>query len=243
VGRANTQVHMRARRGILAGAVLSATLLSLVPAPAAQTRIVSVFNNYFDEAVTDTAVAGDTITIAFQDGSHNAVAFQGATFNTGNRISGERVSFTFNGDVVRFRCTAHSSLNATASPPICVGMCGVVADHPIDVTPPTVTLSKPVDRSVNVVTPTVTSRGDVLFPMVFEGAASDDFGVYGVRVRVYDGAGVGREYDAVCDYCAGKHVTWKATAAMTPGFYTAEALAADPSGNRAVSKRVQFVVT
>ncbi len=227
----------------LAGAVFLATLLSLAPSHATpQERMVSAYNNYFDAEVTDSARVGDTITFAFQDGIHDAVAYRGLTFNSGLRSSGDRVSFVFDGGVIRYRCLGHSSLNNNIDPPICTGMCGVIADRPVDIKPPSISITSPQERSVNVVTPLISTRGEISFPIVIEGRADDDVGVYGTRVRVYDAAGRGREFDATCDYCPGRHVSWTATVPLAPGFYTAEALGADISGNRVTSKRVQFVL-
>lgn len=241
--QANQPSVMRVRLLLLAAAVLSASVLSVVPSSGADDPVVvSVFNNYFDESLTDNAVVGRPVTFAFQEGTHNAVAYQGGTFNTGLHAPDDRVDVVYNGGVIRYRCISHSNVNLNANPPICVGMCGVISDHPVDVTPPVVEMTQPKNGSINVVTPDIAGQGEVGFRLTFEGNASDDFGVFGVLVRLYDNAGKGREYSADCQFCPGRSAAWTVDVSLLPGSYLAEAVAADPAGNRATSRRIQIIV-
>lgn len=90
------------------------------------------------------ARAGDSVTWTWVSGTHDVFAYSGDTFDSGLRSSGDFTA-TFTGGTVLYRCRPHSYLRA-GSPPVCSGMCGVIADEDDPLDAPTI--GSPVDGEI-----------------------------------------------------------------------------------------------
>ena len=232
------------------------------PSPAhASIADIQVASNKFTPAER-LVVANDTIRFTWAQGTHRIAAYSGITLDTGNQTIGYSMSFTFQdvtGGVLKYRCLLHSSLSAA----YCDGMCGVLSDHPVDLVPPSVTITEPVKTGtappVVAATPGVSSGG-LDNPVYIRGSATDTstFGVpanqisvFGIVVRVYDirssgivGGTSPKEFNAACTGCGtSSAVTWSVRLNLLPGSYVVEAIGADSWGNiQRTPPRVSFLV-
>lgn len=208
------------------------------PAARAQAHTVVLTGNRFYPAVIDDAQPGDEISLFWDGGAHNIEAFQGSTYRSEYQQTPHQDSFTFEGGIVRLRCLIHSRLQDGFD---CRDMCATISDRPIDLEPPHGAITAPANGSVVTPTPSAGANG-VFNPVTILGTATDDVGVFGAVVRLYDTTGVGAEYPATCSGCYTPSATWSLTRSLLPGSYVAEVLLADTSGNFFKSPRVSFIV-
>lgn len=213
-----------------------ATIAAMAPARAA-THSVTVSSNTYTPASRQ-VVVGDTILWVWSSGPHNVTAYAGASFASGDRNANSTYTQVFGGGVVKYRCTLHASLVGGE----CNGMCGVITEKPSDLTPPEVSIDRPLQGQT--LTPTPRLQGGVVNPVVIEGQASDDIGVLGVLLRLYDTTGRSQEHPTNCIGCdpPDQLVQWKFELNLLPGSYVAEARATDTSGNVRWSRRTSFLV-
>jgi plastocyanin len=223
----------RSTRPLLAG-VLIAMLLPLTGAQAA-TYSVSVTSDSFSPGYRQVA-AGDTILWVWAAGGHNVTAFSGASFASGDRPANATFTQTYPGGVVKYRCTNHSSVAGGE----CSGMCGLITEKPIDITPPTVSITAPQQGQLMIPVPRV--QGGIVNQVTVQGNASDNVGVFGVLLRVYDTTGRATDFPATCNGCEDQDVTWRIDLNLLPGSYVVEARASDTSGNIRWSPRTSFIV-
>jgi len=220
---------------------LVAMLALAVPGGAhAETRQVSLTGNRFVPAVRS-AVAGDAIRLDWVDQGvvHNVQAYMGDSFVTGDGLAPREFTFDFGGDVVRYRCLRHSTLENGFR---CNGMCGAVADHDLDVIAPEAKISSPENGAIVTTTPSFGPAG-FYNPVTISGTATDDRAVYGLLLRLYDTTGRATEYEVSCTGCLTPSATWTTTRHLMPGSYVAEILVADTFGNTPrIAPRVSFIV-
>lgn len=215
-------------------AVILAMAFAIVPAHAA-TQSVTVSSNTYSPASRQVA-AGDTILWVWSQGPHNVTAYSGAVFGSGNRNANATYTQVFGGGVLKYRCTLQSTLIGGD----CEGMCGLINEKPLDLTPPEISIDSP--RSGQTLVPTPRLQGGVVNPVEVRGQASDNVGVLGILFRIYDTAGRPQEQPAVCQGCSDASVQWRVDLNLLPGSYVAEAGASDASGNTRWSTRISFVV-
>jgi plastocyanin len=225
-------------------------LTALSPARAATTWTISLTANTFAPSLRDNLVAGDTVQWNWLDGAHNVTAYQNGVFSSGDHTPTFQFSTVYNGGVVKYRCTNHSSLSGAQ----CAGMCGILTDRPLDVTPPEVVIDtqKPQFQGLPAIEAPAPVAGPtgIGFPVTVAGRATDNVAVFAVLVRIYDvrangvtPGGGAREYLATCSGCDTPSASWSLNLILLPGPYTAEAVAADSSGNvPRTAPRVAFIV-
>lgn len=215
----------------------AALLVMLLPAAGAQaaTSSVSVTSNSFSPTYRQVA-AGDTVLWVWAASGHNVTAFSGASFASGDRLANATFTQSYPGGVVKYRCTNHSTIVGGE----CEGMCGLITEKPIDITPPTISISYPAPGMLLVPTPRL--QGGVLNPVFVEGPADDNIGVLSVLLRLYDTTGRPTDFPATCQGCPDPDVRWRVDLNLLPGSYVVEARATDTSGNIRWSSRSSFLV-
>lgn len=115
------------------------------------------------------------------------------------------------------------------------------ADVEPDVQPPAVVIEKPTERAVLVPMPS-TQPGQVLEPVVIEGAAGDNVSMYAVTLRIFDTLGRQTLVTAQCEGCGSRVARWSYRSFLMPGQYTVEAFGIDSAGNTGTSPRRTFFV-
>jgi len=218
-------------------------LCSLVLAPSssgADLASVAVGNGYFSPNVL-LVDPGTTVEFGWLEGRHRIAASQTAFWDSGERATPATYRVGFAEGTVRYRCTLHSTLDASQH---CNGMCGILTDDPhLDTRQPTALILRPRRGEVVAPVPDVDAeRSNIRIPVVIEGSAWDDVGVAAVAVRFWDNAGRSFERLADCAACAAPSVGWRVDVSLLPGSYLIEAAAADAAGNRYLTARQTFIV-
>lgn len=200
---------------IAASALLVAGMAGLMPAHAANHDVtVGGGASAFSPAGL-IAAAGDTVTWHWATGPHDVAAYSGDSFASPLKYAGDTYSVTFGGGTVRYHCTLHGFLDGYGH---CQGMCGVLTDQTIDVTPPVVTIATPQNNGV------------ALSPVNFSGTATDNVGVDLVTLRITDLFGTYQDHIAGCT-CPGTSVNWSKQVNLFPGIYRVTVWAIDAGSN------------
>jgi plastocyanin len=225
------------KRSCFRGAIAAAAIVALVaPLPArAATYPVEVQRFRF---APDFRILqpGDTVVWKWIDGIHNLTSYEGAEIDTGDRSPSYQYRLEYNGGTIRYRCTIDSQLNGSGQ---CSGMCGVVSDQDLDLTPPAARIDAPANGEVVHPLPVVNAGG--VLPVTIRGAAYDDRAVFDVGITLYDTAGRPRRFVPQCLGCGTSSATWSLQLSLLPGSYVAEATATDTGGNATMQKpRVAF---
>lgn len=221
------------------GRLLTAIAIALsamsLPAPATS-HDVDVMNYRFHEDVLE-AQAGRQIQWRWTHGGHTVTALDGS-FDSGLREAGAEFSATFQGGVLRYRCTVHSLIDPQTG--ACEGMCGIVTDPFRDDAPPRAVIQRPHDGDVLVVVPRLRTEW-LTHDVEFVGTVVDDVAVSAVSLRVFNPLGW-RDYSVTCTGCGTRNASWSRTVDLVPGRYLAQLRAADPSANVGTSDVIEFFV-
>ena len=213
-------------------ALLGATLLGAGLAPAvsrASVLSVDLFANSMNPTVMQ-ANGGDTIQWNALQGNHQLRAYSGGNWGSDIYITeGKTATITFAGGTLKYYDVLQASLTGGNQ---CAGaMCGVISDHPVDVTPPTVSITSPANRAVVTPVPTAQQNGSIVNLVQISGVAHDETSLCCVSIDVYDASGKAKTYATTCDGCPLFDGTWTTRINLQPGLYTIYAKAADAAGN------------
>ena len=203
-------------------------------APAASTTVDVMSSLYSPE--TTHVDPGEPVQFQWLHGGHSVTALNGS-FDSGVRGAGATMVITFDGGSLAFRCTLHSTIDASGQ---CNGMCGEVTEATRDFAPPRASVTEPADGRLVVGRRGV---GSVLAAVSFRGSATDDRIVANVRLRLRRPPTTAwQEHSTFCQGCGTASAYWNASVALLAGRYEAQVIASDASANVGRSATITFVV-